>query len=112
VVANAQHCLDFNLMLVPARAGDNNSESRSHVSDDDGLQWCFSRFPAGSEAIGASSRPLEDLELAPLNLDEMIAPADLITKTEVVGGLPGYIRKYRGVWIGPTTGSARTRGKN
>lgn len=31
----------------------------------------------------------------------MIAPADLVTKTEIVGRLPGYIRKYRGVWIWP-----------
>lgn len=87
-----------------ARAEDDNIEARSHVSDNGALQWCFSRFPSGSEVIGASSRPIKDLELVPLKLDEMIAPADLITKTEIVGRLLGYIRKYRGVWIWPTIG--------
>lgn len=84
-----------------AWAESDSFEARSHVSDDDALQWCFSRFPSGSEAIGASSRPIAELELAPLKPEEMIAPADLITKTEIVGRLPGYIRKYRGVWIWP-----------
>lgn len=86
------------LMLVPARAEDDNSESRSHVNEDEALKWCFSRFPS-TEPSEVSSRSLR--ELAPFKLEDMVAPPDLITKTETVGRPPGYIRKYKGVWIWP-----------
>ncbi|MBK1867347.1 hypothetical protein [Taklimakanibacter albus] len=86
------------LMLVPARAEDDNSESRSHVNEDEALKWCFSRFPS-AEPAEVSSRSIS--ELAPFKLEDTIAPPGLITKTETVGRLPGYIRKYKGVWIWP-----------
>jgi hypothetical protein len=83
---------------APARAED-NSESQSHQTDDGIFEWCMSYFPRVDEENGTTTRPAGNL--APFKLEEMIAPADLITKTEIAGKLPGYIRKYRGVWIWP-----------
>jgi hypothetical protein len=84
--------------------------SASTPAEDDGTEaqspgdvlfkWCLSRFPGMDEEAGTISRPRG--KPAPLKVEEMIAPADLITKTEIVGRLPGYIRKYRGVWVWPS----------
>lgn len=81
------------------RAEDHSTETPSPAGDEL-LQWCLSRFPGMSEEAGTISRPRG--KVAPLKVEEMIVPADLVTKTETTGRLPGYIRKYRGVWIWPS----------
>ncbi|WP_162914107.1 hypothetical protein [Taklimakanibacter lacteus] len=75
-------------------------DTHSREADNKLPEWCLSHFPGVDEDAWAISRPLG--KFAPFKLEDMIAPADLVTKTEIVGKLPGYIRKYRGVWIWPT----------
>jgi len=71
-----------------------------HEADGNAYLWCLSYFHIWEDEKGAVSRPTE--KLAPFKLADMIVPSDLIRKTQMTGNLPGYIRKYRGVWIWPS----------
>ncbi len=82
-----------------SRAEDRDMDTHSQEADDKLPEWCRSHFPGVDQEAWAISRPMGEFAL--FRLADMIAPADLITKTEIVGKLPGYIRKYRGTWIWP-----------
>jgi hypothetical protein len=90
------------LLLVsgsaPSWGGGKSAAITSPALEVQLAEWCASYFPTIRSA--PLWRPVK--KLAPLNLNEMSAPSDLIATTQTAGKLPWYVERYRGTWIAPT----------
>jgi hypothetical protein len=101
-------CFSFTLCVlltvgsVPSWATNDGPETHPNEINERLLNWCLSYFPVEDPSKGPLSRPAK--ELAPMKLDQMVFPPDLVTKTQTVGKLPWYVEKYRDTWIWPSVG--------
>ena len=86
-------------LASPPSWGDDGNAQPAFM-DQKLLEWCLSYFSRQDGKAAALPQPAK--ALAPLKLEEMIAPPDLVTQTQIAGKLPANIEKYQGTWIWPS----------